>query len=464
MASACCKDLESAHEKALQDLNKLIASSPGPLHDDSLLDEDEDSIARRIKLLGALNDFYAVGIAELAHNCQVCKVEDSASPIEVARALVEESKANLEAMEALLCRMQSRAVEMQKLKMQAAELATIREAMPVMAGESGSYAIGVDPKTEGCGLELSGTDTNELEQTSTLASPGLPSILTPGLAAAPAQVPEQQQHGQPDSRTEASRDGKSSASNKKKPRFIALKHDVPEGKTRIEHYGVAYSPAFMEEDPSHECRMVIFYDLDPATTIADVLLKVRGGLVLSAFKADGSSFANVAFADWRAARAYVRYVDARRAADTPLRIRGRTPSIALAQTPSYPLSLAVKSHIMRGRTRCLTIRYARRSRLFGLLDDINIWPFVANWWDHRVGDQGEGQSSDDGEGQEKTWEEPDDNDDDAPRPHTLYLWFRAISHACRTYATIVNDNRFVKYRDLAYFADPCAGALEELND
>ncbi|KAI2638242.1 hypothetical protein GGS21DRAFT_549248 [Xylaria nigripes] len=127
----------------------------------------------------------------------------------------------------------------------------------------------------------------------------------------------------------------------------------------IFRFGIQYDPSITHSphqialSRTHECRMVLFQDLDPKTSIQIILDKVRGGPILRAGKADATT-AYVCFVRGQDAYAYVEHVNN---PGNAIHILSSIPRIALAGTPSYPLRRSLENAIFhQGVTRALGLK------------------------------------------------------------------------------------------------------------
>lgn len=133
-------------------------------------------------------------------------------------------------------------------------------------------------------------------------------------------------------------------------------------------HGIQYHPPSSngneDEDGTAHSRMVIFTNLDPATTSHDILSRVRGGPVLRVVGASESA-ALVTFVHAADAAAYASYVSSH-SRKSPLSIRGREVAVSLAPTASYPPRTELLLDIaLHGVTRCLAFpRYDARVAAF----------------------------------------------------------------------------------------------------
>ncbi|KAI0546532.1 hypothetical protein F4679DRAFT_407575 [Xylaria curta] len=229
-------------------------------------------------------------------------------------------------------------------------------------------------------------------------------------------------------------------------------------------------------DLTTQSRMVIFSGLEPSTSYAEVLDRVRGGPILHATRPN-STTAVVSFVECRDAHAYVKYVNA-----PPLRdsfyIQGVSPRVTLADTPSYPLRGSHADLIRRGVRRCLEIpngELLRNLRAFFTVqklwtftetDDIFVTP-RENEYQHDESDDDEMLEDilvDDYvsvDHNEKYKMEPKQT----PKPpppikRVIRVSFRDLVQAERAFGLIKNNFRGCGVR---YIPDPCAGPLQELD-
>lgn len=211
--------------------------------------------------------------------------------------------------------------------------------------------------------------------------------------------------------------------------------------TAVFTYGIEYCPmpdssiGMEQEMPGYKCKAVIISNLPADTTLRRLLPRVRGGRLLGVTllrpnKAVRTVTALVCFVDWRRAHAYVQFVHEHGVVqlDSPFHV-------ALAGTPSYPLSGQVEADVARGKTRCLAIRDCAEDQIAALCDSFRSW-FDANVVAEDIW-RGKGS--------------------------TLFMLFKGVSHASRARTMIELNPRHADVRDRLYFAkDPCEGPLDEL--
>jgi hypothetical protein len=205
-------------------------------------------------------------------------------------------------------------------------------------------------------------------------------------------------------------------------------------------YGIQYVP---EEEDENYLRTVILNHLPEKIELRDVLARVRGGVVESAFLTDtryllGGKSALVVFAEDYDAKAFVDYASTHSIAFGSTE-QEQAVSIALIPTPTYPF-LAGKIRRMRNdkrETRVLCIRnFPAEIPLNRVEYDISCGNRLRS------------------ENLVEMWSDQD---------KSLHLEFASIQLASSAFAILTNWHCYRVFAlEIAFEADPCAGPLEEL--
>ncbi|KAK8089032.1 hypothetical protein PG997_003993 [Apiospora hydei] len=205
----------------------------------------------------------------------------------------------------------------------------------------------------------------------------------------------------------------------------------------IFRYGIRYLPKpnlplrAEQERSDYECRTVVISHLSTRAKIRDVLGAVRGGKLLRAtiVQLDGISTgatAMVQFANWRDAHAYSEH-----AKSHAIVLYGRKCSVALAGSPSYPISPASMNALEQGFTRCIEIKEASVEEVAALISSLRRWfPRVQDMLEDVLLDLG---------------------------GNKLVLRFRDLDFATKVYRLVKNGEALfpVLHRILSFVADPC---------
>ncbi|KAK6864544.1 hypothetical protein PG995_001072 [Apiospora arundinis] len=214
----------------------------------------------------------------------------------------------------------------------------------------------------------------------------------------------------------------------------------------IFQYGVQYCPNLPlplrpeQERSDYECRAVIISDLSIEAKLSDVLAVVRGGKILRAtivppYGISSNATAMVQFANWRHAHEYSNYTKAQ-----DIIVRGQKCSVALANTPSYPMTSATMNSLEQGFTRCVEVKEAPMEELGTLIISLRRWfSSLQGVLEKAMLDVGENR---------------------------LVLRFRDVDFATRAYRLVKNGETLFPslHQTVAFAADPCAEPVESLNE
>ncbi|KAK8049601.1 hypothetical protein PG994_011331 [Apiospora phragmitis] len=214
----------------------------------------------------------------------------------------------------------------------------------------------------------------------------------------------------------------------------------------IFRYGIRYVPNLSlplqpeQERTDYECRTVIMSGLSIGAQLRDVLGVVRGGKLLRAtivqlHGISDSATALVQFANWRHAHAYNEH-----AKSHAIVLCDRTCSVALADTPSYPMSPASMNALEQGSTRCFEIKAAPAEEVGSLINSLRRWfPRVQDMLEDVVLDLG---------------------------GNKVVLRFRDLDFATKVYRLVKNSEALfpVSHNTISFVADPCDKPFKTLNE
>ncbi|KAK4956133.1 T-complex protein 1 subunit beta [Elasticomyces elasticus] len=180
-------------------------------------------------------------------------------------------------------------------------------------------------------------------------------------------------------------------------------------------------------------RTIIITGLYPKLSLAEILRKIRGGLVvtmnMATTVANATGSASITFLHEDSARAFIHYCKD----DRHLRFRGRPAQVRMLESATFPMTEELKQHIAAGgATRCLRIAvYSRYMRLASVVRAVTPRNQCSN-------------------GLVNAWE---DGRDEAGKP-TFCLQFRSVDTAVRAKAMM--REAFGPYDYAVKFdEDPC---------
>lgn len=199
-------------------------------------------------------------------------------------------------------------------------------------------------------------------------------------------------------------------------------------------YGIRFQPS---PATPNTFQTLSFMNLPPKIVMAELMDKVRGGIVISCQLFDttgitGSLSARVRFLQESEALAYDDF-----AAANAITFHRRRARVSVVQTPSFPLSPRLIADILKGgRTRCLEVHnFPRRIAQYLLLHDLRI-----------LGTQTTGIER-----------------MQMRKGRVLDLRFSSIWHAERAYAKLVSYRNYRSCR-IVWTKDPCALPLNTLKE
>ncbi|KAI1749438.1 hypothetical protein F4782DRAFT_549721 [Xylaria castorea] len=559
LKNGCCTSSAAIKQAAMDRLDDLVL---GPWYTDSKESGEPARVRHRIKILKATNEFDAAELLKISHSCNACNRDartggtKQTCAADLAEAHINDTKDKLKRMKVIVTRINNRNWQVQKLEHHLKTYGTILESLNiVLPGDGTGYSYRIDP-INGISLVIQGPSTSDTEnqkraRPTNLLDSDIPWALSPTLTPAPAPAPAPaatpaRNHTQIKKKAVAN----ATETRLKIPNLQICdseeEHDaayrehvlLAGSRGRIDHTdnggdgdsnsngnggngdsnsngngsiiplifekGICRPPPSLSPPRS---RMVVFSDLHPATTYAELLDKVRGGPVLHVARADRTTVV-VSFVTSRDARAYVDYVNdpsRQRRRGHRLTIRGVAPRVTLVATPSYPLRTElmvvdddddddVVAHrggvVVVVVTRCLEITNVSCRDLDAFFTTRKLWAFtetrdieyvVVNIDDQQHG----GGGGDDDEmledalveewiavdhndkyrQEEEEEEEEEPKQTPKPPPNTniarvFRVSFRDVSQAERARGLIA---RHFQGCGVRYAPDRCAGPLEELD-
>ncbi|KAI0417902.1 hypothetical protein F5X98DRAFT_386748 [Xylaria grammica] len=500
--------------------------------------EEATRVRARVAVMRAKNEADSEKLRELAHSCVACKLEtpDKAPATDSVETLINDAKAKLDKMQALAAEINARKSLANKLEKYHETYSNISKSLNIVVEPDTNaidYSYKIDPKN-GVGLFIHNRDTKKDQARPDMMEalrPMWTPVLAPGRSgygipfdSMSIPKPEAKKPTDAPSPTEAigplpfpswmseapfyppppdrknvvnPNIGVRKLNEKAKPmpwpQVIPpppspFKYSRPwagrlppsdayVGGLLSSQYGVQYNPYLQSVGTEHQSHMVIFSGLDPGTTWADVLDKVRGGPVLRVSRADVNTVF-VSFVKGADAYAYVTYVDSR-PPNSPLKIRGRVPRVSLAPTPSYPIRDTLLYDVeKRGVTRCLGFQ-SKHTALRPLIEEfLNKRGMTCYKLTQKLEPESavvDGGDADyekiQGPASEfaEEWVILDDGDepaDAAKKPEkanmvSIHIAFRDVAHAQNAHHLLS-----IKFPDclLCYEPDSCAAPLAELDE
>ncbi|KAI0188376.1 hypothetical protein EV127DRAFT_498072 [Xylaria flabelliformis] len=413
--SSCLTSFAAMRQKAIEHLDHLVSvawymNSKKPAEPE----DDAARVRRDIDILKAINELDLAMLLSYSHSCKVCNHDarlggtERTSAIDFAESLINDTRHSLNDMKDISTRINNRHVQIQKMEQYLKTVAKILESVNiVLPCNDMTYSYRIDPDT-GISLVIQGpdnsdpTDLLDSDSTQSLDTPVLKATRTRPPTPIPELVPaEDFTDTTTDDDTETENKAVITTTIKDKLKIPSLQiWDTPEERdaARRQHQSMGrvrfnpepnqcplifsegiYQPRgpFDDDDPETQSRMVIFSELHPETTYADLLDKVRGGPIIHAARADSTTMI-VSFLNCCDAYAYANYVNdpSRR---RRLKIRDVSPRVTLVETPSYPLRHSLTMAVHQGVTRCLEIpgeKLVLGSDVKSLLEARGPWAFT----------------------------------------------------------------------------------------
>ncbi|KAI0538104.1 hypothetical protein GGR58DRAFT_526716 [Xylaria digitata] len=495
----CCSSATAIKGAAQRRLDDLASS---PWHTDCQVTVDINCMRHRIDIMRATNDLDLAELIDITHSCTVCKSEatDETCPTTLAKTLVDSAKDKLEKMEVVAARIKNRDELIEKLEHHLVAYNKICESLNIIVNNGEvDYSYKIDPRDGVCLVirlrdmkkgQLESTSFIDLEDSSPVSTPVLLPLRRPITASSTLVAPARNSTKTALETKEEARITPPKLNPETRPFVLQARRNEVERPAALHaysgnplsfHYGIQYKPlrpslpAFGQRQRIGQSRMVIFSNLDPGTTYADLLDRVRGGPVLRAVRADPTT-AFVYFVGGEDAYAYVKHVNDGFLGRAPLKVRGKTPRVTLAPTPSYPIRYSLTQSIeQHGVTRCLA--FPHYDAAFGRL----LEAFLTRWKfrnytatqqlraavdDDDAEQDVQGRSSDASSELVEEWavfsdDEPATAAKKPKKSNTdlVHFDFRDVVHAQDAYRLIRSE---FPHCGLYYAPDRCAGPLDEL--
>ncbi|KAF2963005.1 hypothetical protein GQX73_g10568 [Xylaria multiplex] len=501
-SNRCCGSATATEGAAQRRLDDLASS---PWHTDCQVTVDVNCVRHRIDIMRATNDLDLAELLNITHSCTVCKSEatDESYSTTLAKALVDNAKDKLERVEAVAARIKNRGELIERLERHLVAYNKICGSLNIIVNNGEiDYSYKIDPKHGVCLVirlrdmkkgQSGGTSFIDLEDPTPILTPALSPVRRPITVSSTLVLPTRNITESYETEVvETKKEAKITPSKlnpESRPSFLQDRRSEVERPAALHahagnplsfYYGIQYkprrpsSPALGQLQKAGQSRMVVFSNLDPGTTYTDLLNKVRGGPVLRAVRADPTT-AFVYFVRGEDAYAYVKHVNDGSLGRTQLKVKGKTPRVTLAPTPSYPIRCPLMQRIEQdGVTRCLA--FPQYDAAFGRL----LEAFLTRWKfrdytvtqqpravvdDDDVEDNAQGRSSNAPSELAEEWVVEDDELAAAAKKpkksnmDLVHFDFRDVVHAQDAYQLICNG---FPHCEVDYGPDPCAGSLDEL--